>query len=362
MYLEGSDQHRGWFHSSLLTACMLDGHPPYRSLLTHGFVVAGDGRKMSKSLGNTMAPQKISGSLGADILRLWVASTDYSGELAISDEILKRVVESYRRIRNTLRFLLANTSDFDPAQHAVPIAGMVELDRYALALCAEMQKRALEDYARYEFHLVAQRLQSFCSEDLGAFYLDILKDRLYTCGADSKARRSAQTALWHITNTLLRLIAPVLSFTAEEAWQVFARKAEDSVFFHTRHDIPDAKLEPAVLEAWQAVRQFRDSVTKRIEERRAAKELGSSLQAEVDIQAPAPLYDALARLGNDLRFVLITSLASVRRGDAPAVEVTPSAHPKCDRCWHYRADVDAEGLCGRCQQNLKGPGEPRRYA
>jgi isoleucyl-tRNA synthetase len=362
MYLEGSDQHRGWFHSSLLTACMLDGHAPYRSLLTHGFVVAGDGRKMSKSLGNTMAPQKISGSLGADILRLWVASTDYSGELAISDEILKRVVESYRRIRNTLRFLLANTADFDPAKHAVPVAEMVELDRYALAVCAEMQRRALEDYARYEFHLVAQRLQSFCSEDLGAFYLDILKDRLYTCGADSKARRSAQTALWHLTNALLRLIAPVLSFTAEEAWQVFARKADDSVFFHTRHDIPDAKLEPAVLESWQAVRQFRDSVTKRIEERRAAKELGSSLQAEVDIQAPAPLFDALARLGDDLRFVLITSRASVRRGDAPAVEVTPSAHPKCDRCWHYRADVDAEGLCGRCQQNLHGPGEPRRHA
>ncbi|HEX7221310.1 MAG TPA: isoleucine--tRNA ligase [Burkholderiales bacterium] len=362
MYLEGSDQHRGWFHSSLLTACMLDGHPPYRSLLTHGFVVAGDGRKMSKSLGNTMAPQKISGSLGADILRLWVASTDYSGELAISDEILKRVVESYRRIRNTLRFLLANTSDFDPAQHAVPVAGMVEIDRYALALAAEMQKRVLEDYSRYEFHLVAQRLQAFCSEDLGAFYLDILKDRLYTCAADSKARRSAQTALWHVTNTLLRLIAPILSFTAEEAWQVFSRQADDSVFFHMRHDIPDAGLEPAVLEAWQAVRQFRDSVAKRIEERRAAKELGSSLQAEVDIRAAAPLYDALARLGDDLRFVLITSRASVRRGDAAAVEVTPSTHPKCDRCWHYRADVDAEGLCGRCQQNLKGQGEPRRYA
>ncbi len=362
MYLEGSDQHRGWFHSSLLTACMLDGHPPYRSLLTHGFVVAGDGRKMSKSLGNTMAPQKISGSLGADILRLWVASTDYSGELAISDEILKRVVESYRRIRNTLRFLLANTSDFDPAQHAVPVAGMVEIDRYALALAAEMQKRVLEDYSRYEFHLVAQRLQAFCSEDLGAFYLDILKDRLYTCAADSKARRSAQTALWHVTNTLLRLIAPILSVTAEEAWQVFSRQADDSVFFHMRHDIPDAGLEPAVLEAWQAVRQFRDSVAKRIEERRAAKELGSSLQAEVDIRAAAPLYDALARLGDDLRFVLITSRASVRRGDAAAVEVTPSTHPKCDRCWHYRADVDAEGLCGRCQQNLKGQGEPRRYA
>jgi isoleucyl-tRNA synthetase len=363
MYLEGSDQHRGWFHSSLLTACMLDGHPPYKSLLTHGFVVAGDGRKMSKSLGNTMAPQKISGTLGAEILRLWVASTDYSGELAISDEILKRVVESYRRIRNTLRFLLANTSDFDPAKHAVPVTEMVEIDRYALAMTGRMQQGVAKDYEDYQFHLGMQKLLAFCSEDLGGFYLDILKDRLYTCGGDSKARRSAQTALWHVTNSLLRLMAPVLSFTAEEAWQLFARKQDDSVLFHTLHQIPDAKLPEDVLNAWGDVRQFRDIVSKRIEEKRIAKELGSSLQAEVDIKASGPAYESLARLGEDLRFALITSRATVQKADGPIVaQVTPSAHPKCDRCWHYRADVNADALCGRCQLNLKGPGEPRRFA
>jgi isoleucyl-tRNA synthetase len=363
MYLEGSDQHRGWFHSSLLTACMLDGHAPYKNLLTHGFVVAGDGRKMSKSLGNTMAPQKISGTLGAEILRLWVASTDYSGELAISDEILKRVVESYRRIRNTLRFLLANTSDFDPAKHAVPVPEMVEIDRYALAMAARMQQGVAKDYKDYQFHLGMQKLVAFCSEDLGGFYLDILKDRLYTCGGASKARRSAQTALWHVTNNLLRLMAPVLSFTAEEAWQVFARKTDDSVFFHTLHQIPDAKLPENVLNAWGDVRQFRDVVSKRIEEKRIAKELGSSLQAEVDIRASGAVYESLRRLGDDLRFVLITSRATLRQGDLPVVaDVTPSPHPKCDRCWHYRADVNADALCGRCQLNLKGPGESRRFA
>ena len=238
LYLEGSDQHRGWFHSSLLVSCMLDGIPPYKGLLTHGFVVDGEGRKMSKSKGNVVAPQQVSNSLGAEILRLWVASTDYSGELFISNEILKRVVESYRRMRNTLRFLLANTSDFDPAKHAVAVAEMVEIDRYALAMAAQMQEQVTADYARYQFHLVAQKLQAFCSEDLGAFYLDILKDRLYTCGADSPARRSAQTALWHITQSLVRLMAPILSFTAEELWQEFARDSDDSVFFQTWHELP----------------------------------------------------------------------------------------------------------------------------
>ena len=364
MYLEGSDQHRGWFHSSLLTACMLDGHPPYKSLLTHGFVVAGDGRKMSKSLGNVMAPQKISGSLGAEILRLWVASTDYSGELSISDEILKRVVESYRRIRNTLRFLLANTSDFDPKKDARPVAGMVEIDRYMLAMTARMQDDVTKDYERYQFHLVAQKLQSFCSEDLGAFYLDILKDRLYTPRADSPARRSAQTALWHITQSLLRLIAPILSFTAEEAWQVFTKDENDNVVFHTWHQIPDPRIDQAAIDAWQTVRQFREMVTKGIEERRASKQLGSSLQAEVDINASGPVYEALVRLQDDLRFVLITSRATVRllEGAPVSVDVSPSANPKCERCWHYRADVNAEGLCGRCVSNLQGPGEPRTYA
>jgi len=364
LYLEGSDQHRGWFHSSLLVSCMTDGKPPYKALLTHGFVVAGDGRKMSKSLGNTMAPQKISGTLGAEILRLWVASTDYSGELAISDEILKRVIETYRRIRNTLRFLLANTSDFDPAKHAVPVEKMVEVDRYALAMAARMQAEVAADYERFQFHLVAQKLQSFCSEDLGAFYLDVSKDRLYTCPAGSHARRSAQTALWHITHSLLRLMAPVLSFTAEEAWQVFARKDDDSVFFQTLHEVPGSKLDQAALSAWEDVRQFREIVSKSIEEKRAAKELGSSLQAEVDIHASGHLYHSLERLGNDLRFVLLTSRATLHRKDegSPTAAVMASAHPKCERCWHYRDDVNEEGLCGRCLANLRGPGESRRHA
>jgi len=363
LYLEGSDQHRGWFHSSLLVSCMLDGVPPYQGLLTHGFVIDLEGRKMSKSKGNTMAPQEISNTLGAEILRLWVASTDYSSELNLSAEILKRVVETYRRLRNTLRFLLANTSDFDPARHAVPVEEMVEIDRYALAITASRQQEVARNYEAYQFHLVSQELLAFCAEDLGAFYLDILKDRLYTCGADSKARRSAQTALWHITHTLLRLMAPVLSFTAEEAWQVFARKSDDSVLFQTWHRVPEAKLDPAVLEAWAELRRFREIVSKGIEAKRMAKEVGSSLAAEVDIRASGPLHDALVRLGEDLRFVLITSRATVHKADGPATaQVTPSAHPKCDRCWHYRADVNAEGLCGRCQLNLKGPGEPRRFA
>jgi len=294
-----------------------------------------------------------------------VGSTDYSGELFISDEILKRVVESYRRIRNTLRFLLANVSDFDPARHAVPLEQMTEIDRYALALAARLQAKAAEDYAAYQFHLVAQALQSFCSEDLGAFYLDILKDRLYTCGADSRARRSAQTALWHITNSLLRLMAPILSFTAEEAWHVLTGKKDRSIFEETWREVPDAGLGDSSLRAWEDVRNFREMfVTKPIEEKRVSKQIGSSLAAELDIETSGAIYDSLVRLGDDLRFVLITSRATVRQvnGSPTVVAVTASKHPKCDRCWHYRADVDAEGLCGRCRANLHGAGEERRFA
>jgi isoleucyl-tRNA synthetase len=361
MYLEGSDQHRGWFHSSLLVSSMLDGRPPYASLLTHGFVVAGDGRKMSKSLGNTMAPQKISDTLGAEILRLWVASTDYSGELTISDEILKRVVESYRRIRNTLRFLLANTSDFDVEKDAVPVAQMVEIDRYALALTAWLQDGVAADYAGYQFHLVAQKLLGFCSEDLGAFYLDILKDRLYTCGAKSAARRSAQTALWHVTQAVVRMMAPILSFTAEELWQEFSGKPDDSVFFQTLHDLPPVEGAAALLARWDRLRELRDPVRKSIEALRAEGKVGSSLQAEVVLQAEGADYELLAGLGEDLRFVLLTSAARVRRGVA-AIGVAPSGNAKCDRCWHYRADVNPEGLCGRCEGNLRGAGEKRVHA
>jgi isoleucyl-tRNA synthetase len=363
LYLEGSDQHRGWFHSSLLVSCMLDGVPPYKGLLTHGFVIDLEGRKMSKSKGNTMAPQEISNTLGAEILRLWVASSDYSSELNLSAEILKRVVESYRRIRNTLRFLLANTSDFDLARDAVPLERMLEIDRYALAMTARLQQQVADDYARYQFHLVAQKLQGFCAEDLGAFYLDVLKDRLYTCGASSVARRSAQTALWHATNALVRLMAPILSFTAEELWQVFTGKCDDSVFFQTLHELPKPAGADEVLKKWDRLRELRAPVLKRIEDLRAAGRVGSSLQAEADLHVNGADHELLASLGEDLRFVLITSAARVHRAAAESrIEVAPSAHAKCGRCWHYRADVNEAGLCGRCRSNLDGPGEPRTHA
>ena len=359
LYLEGSDQHRGWFHSSLLVSCMLDGVPPYKGLLTHGFVVDGEGRKMSKSKGNVVAPQQVSNTLGAEILRLWVASTDYSGELFISDEILKRVVESYRRVRNTLRFLLANTADFDPARHAVPLEKMVEVDRYALAMTAKLQDELTGDYERYQFHLVAQKLQAFCSEDLGSFFVDILKDRLYTCRADSAPRRSAQTALWHITHSLVRLMAPILSFTAEEVWKIFARG--ESVFFATWHELPRPADAERLLAKWQRLRELRDPVRKEIEALRAAGKVGSSLQTEVEFAAGGADYEALASLGEDLKFLMLTSAARVHKEKELGVKVQPSPHAKCERCWHYRADVNGEGLCARCQGNLNGPGEPRAH-
>jgi isoleucyl-tRNA synthetase len=359
LYLEGSDQHRGWFHSSLLISCMLDGVPPYKALLTHGFVIDLEGRKMSKSRGNSMAPQEISSTLGAEILRLWVASADYSSELNLSNEILKRVVESYRRIRNTLRFLLANTADFDPKAHGVPVPDLVEIDRYALAMTAAMQEGVRADYERYQFHLVAQRLQAFCSEDLGAFYLDVLKDRLYTGGADSTPRRSAQTALWHITHSLVRLMAPILSFTAEELWRVFAK--EESVFFTTWHEVPKPADADALIAKWSRLRELRDPVRKEIEALRAGGKVGSSLQAEVDIDAPRKDHDLLASLGDDLKFLMLTSSARVREGAELKVVVKPSTNPKCERCWHYRADVNDEALCGRCESNLRGTGEKRDH-
>ena len=364
LYLEGSDQHRGWFHSSLLVSCMMNGVPPYKAILTHGFVIDMDGRKMSKSKGTGMAPQQVAGTLGAEILRLWVASGDYSGELTISNEILKRVVESYRRVRNTLRFLLANTSDFDPAKHAVPVAEMTEIDRYALHLAAQMQSAAAADYTRYQFHLVVQRLQGFCSEELGGFYLDILKDRLYTCGADSRARRSAQTALWHIAQSLVRLMAPILSFTAEEAWQSMSGGKADSVFGEFWHATPAAGLDPARVDAWGNVRQLRDLVSKKIEEKRERKELGSSLQAALEIEAHGAALDALKSLGDDLKFVFIVSEIALRESKNTPVQahVKASTHAKCERCWHYRPDVNQAGLCGRCESNLHGAGEMRRHA
>jgi isoleucyl-tRNA synthetase len=365
LYLEGHDQHRGWFHSSLLTACAMYGRAPYRGLLTHGFTVDGQGRKMSKSLGNTVVPQEVSDKLGAEIIRLWVASTDYSGDLGIDDKILARVVDAYRRIRNTLRFLLANTSDFDPAKDSVPIEQMLEVDRYALARAAQLQAEILAHYEVYEFHPVVAKLQVYCSEDLGAFYLDVLKDRLYTTAPGSRARRSAQTALWHITHGMLRWMAPFLSFTAEEAWKVFAPGASVSIFTETFWGFPAAGDE-ALLAKWSRIREIRDGVNKEIEAVRSAGQVGASLQATVRITAGPEDRTLLESLGEDLRFVLITSAATVVDGTELAVLVTPSTATKCERCWHYRDDVgtDAEHptLCGRCVSNLFGAGETREVA
>jgi isoleucyl-tRNA synthetase len=367
LYLEGSDQHRGWFHSSLLSSCMLNGVPPYKALLTHGFAVDGQGKKMSKSKGNVVAPQTVSDTLGAEILRLWVGATDYSGELSISNEILKRVVEAYRRIRNTLRFLLANTSDFDPARHAVPEPELLELDRHALDVANSYFEDMRTNYARYDFHLIVQALQLYCSEELGGRYLDILKDRLYTTPADSKGRRSAQTALTYIRDELLKLMAPILSFTAEEAWRTV--HAEDATIFAATWGatpLGGRSRGEDFARRWAAIMAVRDAVLKRLEASRERGEIGSSLQAEIAIAAPTPVYEALASIGDDLRFVMITSAATVTRGDSLDIQVKPSANPKCERCWHYRADVGAEPqhptLCGRCVANLYGSGEPRPFA
>jgi isoleucyl-tRNA synthetase len=369
LYLEGSDQHRGWFQSSLLTGCATVGRAPYKQLLTHGFVVDGNGRKMSKSKGNVVAPQKVNDTLGADILRLWVASTDYSGDLAISDEILKRVTESYRRLRNTLRFLLANLSDFDPLEHAVPFDAMLEIDRYAIVMAKRLQEKvAGEHYPRYAFHYAMQDIVSYCAEDLGAFYLDVLKDRLYTTAAGSPARRSAQTALYHITRSLLMQLAPVLCFTAEEAWEVLAKSDEESVLFHTWHEFPlqDAEIEAQLASKWEAIREVRAEVNKEIEILRAADQLGSSLQAEVSIELDSARMQLLASLGEDLRFVLIVSGVILLPGDGLRIAVRPAEHAKCERCWHYRADVGSHashpGLCARCVGNLEGHGEVRHHA
>ena len=367
LYLEGSDQHRGWFHSSLLTAAMLYGKPPYHALLTHGFVVDGAGRKMSKSVGNVIAPQQIADKMGAEIIRLWVAATDYSAELSISDEILKRVVESYRRIRNTLRFLLANLSDFDIQQHHLEPAQWLEIDRYALALTEKLQHDILAHYEQYEFHPVVARIQSFCSEDLGGFYLDILKDRLYTSAADALPRRAAQNALFHITHALLKLIAPFLSFTAEEAWQVFQHRttSQDTIFTETYYTLPTIAEADELLAKWVQIRRVRADVSKALEEARTQGKIGSSLQAEVMLGLPEDMQQIFASLGDEIHYIFITSAAKLTV-DHLGIAIEASAHTKCERCWHYCADVGQHQahptLCGRCVSNLFGAGETRQIA
>jgi isoleucyl-tRNA synthetase len=362
LYLEGHDQHRGWFHSSLLLGCALYDRAPYKGLLTHGFATDGQGRKMSKSLGNTVAPQEVSDKMGAEIVRLWVASTDYSGDLNIDDKILARVVDAYRRIRNTLRFLLANVSDFDPTQDAVAFDDLLEIDKYALSRAAQVQADILSHFDKYEFHPVVSKLQLYCSEDLGAFYLDVLKDRLYTTAPKSLARRSAQTALHHITHAMLRWMAPFLSFTAEEAWTTFGKS--ESIFLETFTDL--GAVNTALMDKWHTVQQVREIANKEIENQRTAGVVGASLQAELVIHCDGAAYDALASLGDDLKFVFITSKVALVKGEGLRVEVKASDATKCERCWHYSDDVGHNPahptLCGRCDSNLHGAGEVRNYA
>ncbi len=365
LYLEGSDQHRGWFHSSLLIGVMLDGRAPYDALLTHGFTVDEQGRKMSKSLGNTVQLMDATKTYGAEILRLWVASTDYSGELSFGKTIVKHVTDSYRRIRNTLRFLLANTSDFDITKDAVKFEDMIELDRWAIARVAQLQKEVVELYDNNDFHPIVAKLQSFASDDLGSFYLDILKDRLYTTATTGFARRSAQTALWYITAAYLRLMAPILSFTAEEAYAIFEPNKSVSIFTEEFFELPEISHAQELLTKWEKIRSVRTDVQKEIENLRTEGKVGSSLQAELDITADGETYEALASLGDELRFVMITSRADLHKGEA-AIRVHQSQAPKCARCWHYVSSVGTVAehptLCARCAENLFGAGETRRFA
>jgi len=382
LYLEGSDQYRGWFQSSLLTSVAMRGAAPYKAALTHGFTVDAKGQKMSKSLGNSIEPQEVTNKLGADILRLWVAASDYRGEMTVSDEYFKRIADAYRRIRNTARFLLANLNGFDPVQHSVPVTQMLALDRWAVARAAQLQEEIIAAFDAYEFHHVYQKLHNFCNVDLGSFYLDVIKDRQYTTQADSLARRSCQTAMFHIIEAMLRWMAPILSFTAEEIWGHVPGSRGDSVFLEQWSMLPQNAEDSALgLDFWAQVQEVREVVGKELEALRVAGGIGSSLDAEVDLYCGEELYQQLERLGDELRFVLITSDARLARETAASddaihytlsnndevwVAVMPSPHAKCVRCWHHRADVGANAeypeLCGRCVENVAGEGEQRRFA
>jgi len=376
VYLEGSDQHRGWFQSSLLTSVAMHGEAPYKTVLTHGFTVDADGRKMSKSLGNVIAPQQIMKTLGADILRLWVAAADYRQEMSVSDEILKRVADGYRRIRNTARFLLGNLHDFDPAEHAVGIDDMLALDRYALDLAARLNDEVTDAYANYRFWQVYQRVHHFCSIDMGAFYLDIIKDRLYTLPADHAARRSAQTAMFGVLEALVRWLAPVCSFTAEEIWAEMPNRDGETVMLATWYS-GLATVSGDQRARFERLRAVRDVVGPRLESLRREKAIGSSLAAELTLETGGKLADDLAALGDELRFFLLTSEARLDAVDSAdeateidgcslRVAVTPTDRPKCIRCWHHRPDVGADPahpeICGRCVQNVAGDGERRSWS
>jgi isoleucyl-tRNA synthetase len=381
LYLEGSDQHRGWFQSSLLTAVAMRGEAPYRAALTHGFTVDENGRKMSKSLGNVIEPQEVVSRLGADILRLWVTATDYRAEMSISDEILKRMSDAYRRMRNTARFLLGNLAGFDPAADQVARADMLPLDRWAVDRARQLQESVRAAYRDYQFHLIYQKVHNFCAVDMGALYLDIIKDRLYTTQADSLARRSAQTAMYHIVEALARWLAPVLSFTADEIWSNIPGVREESVFLETWYKglfaLDDLEGRGLGQGFWEQVVRAKEVVSKQLESLRGDGIIGSSLDAEVDLYCAPERLAALGVLQDELRFVLITSYARLHPAEerpeealeaAPGVWVVakPCEHPKCVRCWHHREDVGTDPqhpeLCGRCVENVAGVGEQRRYA
>jgi len=382
LYLEGSDQHRGWFQSSLLTSVAIRNAAPYKEVLTHGFTVDAKGQKMSKSKGNVVAPQKVVNQLGADILRLWVAATDYRGEMSVSDEILKRTADTYRRMRNTARFLLANLHGFDPKRDMIGLDEMISLDRWAVDRAHQLQQDLISAYNSYEFHLIYQRIHNFCNVDMGSFYLDVIKDRQYTTQSDSLARHSAQSAMYHIIEALARWLAPILSFTAEEIWQAIPGERGDSVFLEQWYEFPKTtsanKLDD---QFWELALEVREAVSKRLEELRVAGEIGSSLDAEVDLYCGSELYQQLEKLEDELRFVLITSYARIHRetergdqgvhhklttGDEMWVTVQACSFEKCVRCWHHREDVGSDEkhpeLCGRCIDNVEGDGEQREYA
>ncbi|GAA6139049.1 isoleucine--tRNA ligase [Arenicella sp. 4NH20-0111] len=378
LYLEGSDQHRGWFQSSLLSSVAMTGKAPYKTVLTHGFTVDKDGKKMSKSLGNVMAPQEVINSLGADVLRLWIAATDYRSEMTISKEILQRTSESYRRIRNTTRYLLGNLSGFEPNQ-ALAYEDMLSLDQWALRLASNMQKQIEDSYENYQFHQIYQRLHQFCVVDMGGFYLDILKDRLYTTQANSKARLSAQTAMQHILESLVRVLTPILSFTAEEIWGHMAGDREESVLFATRYEFLDSvPLDSAADDNWAQLIAIRNEVAKQIELLRVDGKIGSALDAGVELYADGSTHEILSSVGDELRFILITSAANLKSLSAAPSSAVPTdvtglkllvsalEDEKCVRCWHRRPDVgsiaDHPELCGRCVENVDGEGEPRIIA
>ncbi|MGB0721696.1 MAG: isoleucine--tRNA ligase [Gammaproteobacteria bacterium] len=383
MYLEGSDQHRGWFHSSLLASCAMWQRAPYKQVLTHGFTVDAKGQKMSKSKGNVVAPQDVINKLGADILRLWVAATDYRAEMTVSDEILKRVADGYRRIRNTSRFLLANLNGFDPASHMLEPGAMLPLDRWAVDRARRLQAEIETAYERYEFHLIYQKIHNFCAVDMGAFYLDVIKDRQYTCQRDSVARRSAQTALYHVVEAMARWMAPILSFTADEIWQEIPGSRSEVVFTETWYGQLAAMPADGPFGAahFDRMLSVREAVTRALEALRTAGTIGSSLDAEVDLYCSGALKEELALLEDELRFLLITSYARVHDADERPTDLEPTElktgetlyikatvceHNKCVRCWHHREDVGShaghEGLCGRCVENVDGEGEQRRFA